>query len=527
MTKERLPKLTTKERALLEEFSRREAQKEKVLPVIEAIRAELFQQQLDFMDDPSRNKAACTTRRAGKTSMWVRYTTSVALLHPSSLMRIWGITRLRAKQLLWDEFQKLFARHKIKVKLNETELSIKFDNGSEIRLVGADKDKEAEKKRGDKTRMEIVMEAQLFTSILKKLVEDIAEPCLFDLKGTFCLEGTPGLVCAGYWYNVSGEESVAHRWTSKGSKKDGEGAGWSLHHWSVLDNPFLPDAREELRIMKAKRRWTDDNPTYIREWLGRWVNDFGALFYKFDPVRNIYNPEKIKPWGPGWEHILGWDLGFRDDMALVAWGYHPEHPCLYEAFSWKQPGALSADVMEQVHHLEKRGPEGVPLNFIRKFADTGGGGKMYVEDVIKRYGEAFEPAKKTEKYEHVRLLNDDLLGGFVLLRPGSPLALEMAELPKDPDWPPEDKPEAPPREHPQFANHCCDAGLYSWRGGWHYLHEKAKEVPRRGSSAWFEQETKAMENAVMEKKQRRESLYEEENFQYDTGDESYDDFDSF
>lgn len=129
--------------------------------------------------------------------MWARYCTIECLEKPGSLIRIWAINRLRAKQLLWQEFIDVAARHKVRIKTHETELTIRFENGSEIRLLGADKDKEAQKKRGDKTRMEVILESQLFGPFLKTLVEDVAEPCLFDHQGTMCMEGTPALYPRG------------------------------------------------------------------------------------------------------------------------------------------------------------------------------------------------------------------------------------------------------------------------------------------------------------------------------------------
>jgi hypothetical protein len=211
------------------------------------------------------------------------------------------------------------------------------------------------------------------------------------------------------------------------------------------------------------------------------VNDLGALYYKFDPVRNTYDHSTLQPYGPGWEHVLGWDLGSRDDMALVVWGYHPSRPELYEAFSWKQPGALAKDVMARIEALEARG-----FNFVRKFADTGGGGRMFVEEVQSHYSQRFEPAKKSEKYEHVRLLSDDLATGHVKLAAGSPYAQEIAQLARDQDWPPPDKPEALPREDPRCPNHCCDAGLYAYRGARHYLYQEEAPKPKPGDSKWLE-----------------------------------------
>lgn len=499
------------DRALLEEVLRREQVKQSKGLLVKAIRDELFSNQNDFIDDPSREKGSLCTRRAGKTSIWTRYTTIISELTPRSIIRVWGITRLRAKQMLWDEYKLLHARHKIKTVFNETELTIRFENGSEIRLLGADKDKEVQKKRGDKTVMEIVLESQLFGPYLKTLVEDVAGPCLFDMKGTFILEGTPGPVCAGHWYDVSGGDDFSKRWTSKGnSKKDFYGAGWSMHRWSVLDNPFLPHAKEELALLKAKRRWADDNPTYVREWLGRWVNDYGSLYYRFDSTRNLYTPDEIKPWGPGWEHTLGWDLGFRDDMALVVWGFHHAHAELYEAFSWKKPGALAPEVVGTIQELERRGVDGTPFNIVARVADTGGGGRMYVEEVTSRYSMAFEAAKKTDKYDHVRMYNDDLSGGLVKLRAGSPYSEEISVLLRDLDWPPPEKPEAPPREDPRCANHCSDAGLYGYRRAFHYLHRDEIVKPKRGTQSWFAAEVIRMEQALVEQELKRRAEIEEE-----------------
>lgn len=471
------------DRLLLEEYAHRQALRERSEGVISAIKAELFDRQIAFIEDPAREKGALCTRRAGKTQMWSRYAPITCLRRPGGIVRIWAINRLRAKQLIWEDLKSVCTRHRLGATFNETELTAHFPNKSEIRLLGADKDKEVQKKRGDKTDLEIVLEAQLFGSYLKTLVEDVAGPCLFDTRGTFCLEGTPGPICTGYWWEVSGRENTAARWQSVGGK-DGIGAGWSMHHWSVLNNPHLPHALEELTALKKKRRWADDNPTYIREWLGRWVNDLGVLYYKFDPVRNAY--EGITPTGPGWEHVLGWDLGFRDDMALVVWGYHPAHRELYEVYSWKAPGAGAQEVIDQITALE------ATCNFVAKVADTGGGGKMYVEEVTTRYGMTFEAAKKTEKYEHVRLFNDDLLGGFIRLKPGSVYAEEIAGLARDLEWPPPDSPEAPPREDPRCPNHCCDAGLYSYRRAYHFLHQEEVAPPRRGSAEWHKAEEDRM-----------------------------------
>jgi hypothetical protein len=410
-------------------------------------------------------------------------------------VRLWAITRQRCKELLWLPLKGLLDRHRIDARQNDSELRVFLPNRSEIRLVGADKDKEAQKKRGDGTVLEIITEAQLFGPFLRPLVQDVIEPCTFDKRGTVALEGTPAVLCAGHWFSITGGAAYqsAKRWTSTGRPMDGamDGSGWSCHRWSVLDNPYVPHAAEELARLKSKRGWTDEHPTYRREWLAQWVNDEGALFYAFHPDRNLHRRLERDLLGPGWIHVLGWDLGLRDDMAKVVWAFHAEERLLLEAFSWKEPGALLETCAALDADLFKR------FNIVAQVADTGGGGALFVAEHSDRHPElpTYEAAKKPQKYEHVRLFNDELRSGRIQLREGSPLHAEMSVLPKDPDWPDEKV----PREDPRFANHCCDAGLYAFRRAYPHLLEKPAAPPKAGSRELAEAEERRMEEQLIER----------------------------
>jgi hypothetical protein len=51
--------------------------------------------------------------------------------------------------------------------------------------------------------------------------------------------------------------------------------------------------------------------------------------------------------------------------------------------------------------------------------------------------------------------------------------MELAALPKDPDWDPDSG--KPPGEDPRFNNHLCDAGLYSWRKALNFIDFEVEE----------------------------------------------------
>ncbi len=117
------------------------------------------------------------------------------------------------------------------------------------------------------------------------------------------------------------------------------------------------------------------------------------------------------------------------------------------------------------------------MSFIAKVADTQGGGLMTVNHVQNKLHVVFMPAKKSDKPEHVRLMNDDFVSGKIKVQEGSELAMEYAGLPKDPDWDPFSG--KPPAEDPRFPNHCTDGGLYSWREAQNHndFEDEKPEVP--------------------------------------------------
>jgi hypothetical protein len=495
-------------RKALEELARRKKRRLQAKEVVDAVKSELFGKQREVWEYKSDFKAVLCPRRSGKSNIWPRLSVGEALFNDNALICIWGATRSRVKQMMWDAIVLLCARQAVKVKTHETDLTIKFENGSEIRLLGADRDHDIQKKRGDKVAIHIVLEAQLYGPILAVLVNDVAGPSLMDERqrglGHFYLEGSPGPVCVGLWYEITGRNDVDSQWDSIGNSK-GEGLGWRCFRWMMADNPHMPHAQKEIDKEKARQRWTDTHPTYRREYLGCWVNDFEKLFYRYDQKRNGFTTDETKPWGPGWTHVLGWDLGSRDDMALVVWAYHEHKPDLYEAYSWKKPGALSNEVMAQIDALEKRG-----FNFVAKVADTQGGGKMYVEDVMSRYSQVFEPAKKSEKYAHVSLLNDDFLTGHIKVQIGSPLETELRLLPIDPDWDRESATK-PPTEAQNFPNHCCDAALYSFRKAKHYWHKPEPKIVKPGTEEYTDLEEQHLMDAATQKRQEEyESRYDQD-----------------
>lgn len=462
----------------------------------EKLRGRCFDKQIAFISSKARKKAAFCTRRAGKTDADSAYMLDSALGADDRIILFVAKTRQRALDLTWRAVEKLEQLIGLEegrdFKVNETKARRTYANGSEVRWTGADDIGELRNKRGDKLYLVIIDEAQDFDFvILRELVEAIFGPSLEDLQGTMCLTGTPGEVCAGLWYGIT----VTPAEEPDERKRVG---GWDVHRWSVLDNPHMPHMRrriEEILLEKGNgdRAQGMLDPTVLREWFAKWVRDVGLLFYAFDPEKNLYDPAKVQPWGPGWYHVRGWDIGLRDNMALVYWGFRLDDPTLYEAYSWEKNGITSDVVAKHAEDIERE----LELNVIGEVADTGGLGALVVAEVEQRTGMHSDAAKKTDKPGHVRLMNEDFRSATIKLRMGSPYANEVAVLPKMKDWD-EQRTGRPAPEDPRFPNHCCDAGLYSWRFALHYLAELAPAKPKPGTPEAYELEAKEMERRAVE-----------------------------
>lgn len=457
--------LTSEERAYLEGLVNAHARVE----LRSRLLAPLFDRQQAFIAHKARRKALFCSRRAGKTTLTPRRLFLSALEREGTLQRFYAITRMRAKELVWEDLKKVNQELGADARFNEVELSIRLGNESWIRLTGADKLKEAQKKLGDKLALAVLDETQLYPdSVLAPLLEDILGPALEDLAGVLELYGTPGIVCTGMWWEITRDDGQPRL------------PGWHVDSWTVLDNPAFPiwagqddwrlRAIEWLADLKANRKWDDKNPTYLREWCGRWVNDAGALVYKYDVSRNGFDGGLPPlPDGASWAHVAGSDLGVRDGFANVVWAFSSALDDAYEAFSEK---ATELTMTQWEERWERIVRIYKPLVID---VDTGGYGKIIIENIKERRSKKpgtiwlpLESAEKNEKFAHQQAMNDDLLAGRLKVNRHGVLAAEMRVLPKDP--------EDETKEHEDYDNHACDAGLYGHRELVR-RHWKAKKAP--------------------------------------------------
>lgn len=458
---------------------------ERLAQLVQAIKPppyieQLFPAQRAPVSSRGRWKALTTSRRAGKTiALIAECADRLEQCKRGEYVLYIAKTRDAAKELAWDKLVALDEQYKLGWTFRVGDLHIETPEGGVLLLRGAegsDAEKERQKIRGLEVRHAALDEAQSYASTIRLLLRTTIEPSLGKLRGTCTVAGTPGEVMGGGWYNIS-------------HKHDGCETKWERYHWTVRENPHFPDAVAYLAGVLVDNQWTEENPTYQREYEGVWIADDSVQVYRYLASRNRVS--SIPGYELEWPHGLGVDFG-QDDAC--AWTLHANKPSTKKIFgvlSLKVRGLKPSECAEITGYLVAKTKPDVLVG------DGGNlGGIVYIDAINERLvdttGQEMIGAQKSEKRAYIELLNGDLRAGLLLLCDGpvqwilddpdapavlkeaalhgcAPLMDEMETLP----W----ANEARLKEHAGHANHCCDSNLYDWRHLSAYLSDAAP--PRR------------------------------------------------
>jgi hypothetical protein len=309
---------------------------------------------------------------------------------PGELSLYVALSRAAGRQLMWAALARLNARLGLGLRLVERDgqLIVTHPCGSRLWLAGCPDSAEVERFRGPRYRRVAIDEAASLEPYLGSLVEDVIEPALLDLRGELALTGTPGMVPAGWFYDAT---------TSR--------PGVSRHHWTCIDNPYVPHAASWLAERLTANGWTAEHPRYRREYLGEWVLDTGSLAYPYDPSRNL--EMSPPPSLAGWQLVLGVDVGVRDDCGWALLGTRIGAPEVWVLEAGRSPGMSPSAVAVRIQQYRHR------LGPLRVVLDSGGLGAGYVAELGARYGMTVEPAQKRDKLAAAEMLRGELLSGQV------------------------------------------------------------------------------------------------------------------
>lgn len=431
-----------------------------------------FPEQLRFIKDESRFKTAVCSRRAGKTIACAADLVSTALQNPGVVALYITLSRKNAKRIIWPELLSINKQFDLRGHPNETDLSLKFPNGSVIYVSGAKDKGEIENFRGLPLKKVYVDECQSFRPYIEELIDDVLSKALFDYAGTLCLTGTPGVVPVGYFYNSSQSDR------------------WSHHVWTMFQNPHLERKSGknpmQLIIEDCERMGVSiDSPKIQRECFGKWVVDADSLIFNYDEKKNHFDE---LPRVPGkWRYIIGVDLGHDDADALAVIAYHENVKAAYlvdEIVKTKQGITELSDALERL--VAQYDPDRIVM-------DTGGLGKKIAAEIQRRRSIPIQAAEKSRKLEFIELLNDAMRTGRFYASRGSRFAQDCYLVERDRDKTRIDKIVISEKYHSDI----CDAVLYAFRESLHWLSEPVKPKPKPTDPEYFAAEEREMEQTLI------------------------------
>ena len=405
--------------------------------------------QTAFWEDKARFKVAICGRRAGKTNLAYRGLLQGMCANPNTIHAYVGVTRESAKRLAWNPLRRLAKQHGLQIQFNKVELIAYHVNGAELWILGADREEDMDKMRGAAYKRVVIDEAASYRAFIERMVNEVIEPALGDHRGDLWLMGTPGRTAAGYFYDASTQ--------APGFEK------FSVHKWTVEDNPYFLEPTEWLEDLRHRNGWGVDHPTYRREYLGEWCKDDSALVYKFEKERNLIDALPDTP--DAYNYVLAMDFGVVDPTAFVILAYHPHDPCVYVVESYKRADLGPSDVAEHIRLLQDRYArikDSEPLTaFETIVGDTGGMGKAYAKELQSRHAIYVKPAEKREKLAYIDHMNGDLISGRIKLvtNPNEDLVREWQTLP----WLTRDGRKQEKYDERRYDDHLADACLYGWR----------------------------------------------------------------
>ncbi len=481
-------------------------------------------QKLVMLDDNPLVSVICG-RRGGKTAGGSRVCGITGEAKPYSISLVISLTLKALKRNWWlgspSGIPTMDREFKLGLTLNSTDLRWEHQNGSIGYLLGAESREMLEYIRGIEADLYIIDECKSFApAILKELIDEILRPQAMSRGGRIILIGTPGSILLGDFYESTNTKAT-RPWkvkTGPGVKIEGQVEElnlpslvpygqedpwgrrkrilWSFHKWRTIDNLAKPDQWELALEEKERNQWEDDHPSWLREYMGEWLPSSEGLVYKYQeqkdsdpskctwyPLRTDKNPTGLPPELGPWHIIMGLDFGFMNDTALVVGAWSEKSGQLRHVHAEKHPHMLPDELAPMVlSAIEKYGAPEI------MFGDAANLGKMLVEGLAQRYGFPIEAAKKTEKNDHIELINSDFIRGRIRIIPGTDLEDQLQSV----QWDlskgalKELAKTGKLHEDPKCANDLTDAFLYMWRGAMHFFQRPIKEqAPAKGTVEWI------------------------------------------
>jgi hypothetical protein len=470
--------------------------------------------QREALLDPSRFKTLLVGRGGGKTTeMRADAIISLTSIRRGKLVYL-APTRGMAEELMWLPLKDSIEFYGLMddFSFNETKFTCTCKRtGAVLKLLGVDDSGEVDKLRGRPFDRVYIDEASLYPpKLLEDLLDRAIEPRLGEREGRITMGGTPGHILAGPFYDFTrpgasvqdddGNTIPLHRPYADRDKPEFAGwNSWSSHHWTLKSVAELPDAAtlypalvnlwaEALRNKKRKL-WSDQNPVWLREYLGIWASDGTLNVFQYRPFLDDGTP--WNQWDPSGEmklegiqqleasirklremglqdlrYVYGGDMGSALPYALNVFAFSPRDPLirLWQVMGFERT-RMRARLIADLH----LGPEaadrvvrgGVMEPLGGALGATGWPDGMVmdsdqatIDELSGTYGLPYKKADRNPYYKKgaIELTNGNFIDGRIKVIRGSPLEKQLETL----QW--RENKFGHVEEDPRQASHCLVAG---------------------------------------------------------------------
>jgi len=377
--------------------------------------------QRPFVLDNRQGVIALAGRGAGKSFGMAAKFHRPSAAHPGCSSVFVSLSGARAREILSPGIWKLNEKFGLGITERMKDNSFVWPNGYRVLLRGCSDGIEAAKRRGTPWVLAGWDEvASISNALLRVDIHECVEPRLADYDGKWFCGGTPGPIEVGYWHELS--TGIA---------------GYPVHTWDARTNPhmnatrFMLDTLQRMNGVPAREQWPShchslmdliNDPkcwhllpaSFVREYLGKWVQDLTALVYRLTS-RNNYQTLPLEPN----LFTIGCDLGSYneedpnlkklDKAAITVAVSHSSLPNIWLPKSWKLK-EVDLDILhDQLVDVRKDYPKSVV------HIDSSSAGKL-VELTFKKWGIPIKPAVKGPKLRRIQLMQSAIRSGDLQLK---------------------------------------------------------------------------------------------------------------
>lgn len=373
---------------------------------------DFFKEQRDVILETNHSKRmiVCCSRRAGKTDLASGAINYAAIIPDSRIIYI-NLTFTNAINQIWNNTIKRAETMGLEIsKSSKADGTIEFGNGSSLRIMGNPNNSEIEKLRGEAKVSLIIIDEFFHQRNMQYAIDEVISPLMADRRdSTLLCMGTPPRLAKTY-----GEKC----WSEK---------GWKKFHWTMFDNPYMPDPQDYLEEYCNNKGISIDSPFIQREYFGKiGVYDTEALVFKDRKTYNVFDKNE-----PITGICIGVDYGFSDYNAVISVAYNKSTKRSWVVKESKFNKAGVSDIINTIMEHYNYAVELCNINRIDKenifiYADTNEESITY--DLMNKYHLPAFNCYKYDKAYAIQLLAEELRTGRMQIPNNGILDNEMEQI---------------------------------------------------------------------------------------------------